>query len=303
RGNILRWFNDIFDGLARVTADSVKTVKDGADYLDRLIKDIVAEQAATCIDWFESEGSSEDLAAKHVGDADDIGVQATLNAADEDANDDTPDTALVMAAADMAQGPRLAFSLDKFVPLLSERMHTYKPSTRLYLIEWIRVLDSVPGLDLITYLPEFLDGLLRFLSDPSDDVRNKTQSLLGELLNEIRECVELQSMHADIRNNGNTGLSSGSYQPPQFMLSPDQADTSHEVDDLAWGESVSGSPSARNTVSRARMRSSTLQSDVHVEGRFSAESQRLPTYHFGESAPSRSSSAFGHRHLAGTPTA
>ncbi|KAJ1758232.1 hypothetical protein LPJ58_002898 [Coemansia sp. RSA 1591] len=303
RGNILRWFNDIFDGLARVTADSVKTVKDGADYLDRLIKDIVAEQAATCIDWFESEGSSEDLAAEHVGDAEDIGVQATLNAADEDANDDTPDTALVMAAADMTQGPRLAFSLDKFVPLLSERMHTYKPSTRLYLIEWIRVLDSVPGLDLITYLPEFLDGLLRFLSDPSDDVRNKTQSLLGELLNEIRECVELQSMHADIRNNGNTGLSSGSYQPPQFMLSPDQADTSHEVDDLAWGESVSGSPSARNTVSRARMRSSTLQSDVHVEGRFSAESQRLPTYHFGESAPSRSSSAFGHRHLAGTPTA
>ncbi|KAJ2438283.1 hypothetical protein IWW46_004958, partial [Coemansia sp. RSA 2440] len=240
RGNILRWFNDIFDGLARVTADSVKTVKDGADYLDRLIKDIVAEQAATCIDWFESEGSSEDLAAEHVGDAEDIGVQATLNAADEDANDDTPDTALVMAAADMTQGPRLAFSLDKFVPLLSERMHTYKPSTRLYLIEWIRVLDSVPGLDLITYLPEFLDGLLRFLSDPSDDVRNKTQSLLGELLNEIRECVELQSMHADIRNNGNTGLSSGSYQPPQFMLSPDQADTSHEVDDLAWGESVSG---------------------------------------------------------------
>ncbi|KAJ2121407.1 hypothetical protein IW147_004294 [Coemansia sp. RSA 720] len=307
RGNILRWFNDIFDGLARVTADSVKTVKDGADYLDRLIKDIVAEQAATCIDWFESEGSSEDLAAEHAGDADDIGVQATLNAADEEGNDGKPDIALGMGAAptDLPQGPRLAFSLEKFVPLLSERMHTYKPSTRLYLIEWIRVLDSVPGLDLITYLPEFLDGLLRFLSDPSDDVRNKTQSLLGELLNEIRECVELQVMHTDIRNNGNTGLSSGSYQPPQFMLSPDQTDTGHEMDDLAWGESVSvsGSPSARGTVSRARMRSSTLQSDVHVEGRFSAESQRLPAYHFGEPAPSRSSSAFGHRHLAGTPTA
>ncbi|KAJ2329679.1 hypothetical protein GGH92_009666, partial [Coemansia sp. RSA 2673] len=92
-------------------------------------------------------------------------------------------------------------------------MHTYKPSTRLYLIEWIRVLDSVPGLDLIAYLPEFLDGLIRFLSDPSDDVRNKTQSLLGELLSEIRD--------------------------------------------------------------RARVRSSTLQSDVHAEGRFAASSESL----------------------------
>ncbi|KAJ2424022.1 hypothetical protein GGF41_002920, partial [Coemansia sp. RSA 2531] len=159
RGHILRWFNDIFDGLARVTADSVKTVKDGADYLDRLVKDIVAEQAATCLDWYENiaEGDMDVVPRPH-------------------------------------HGPRLAFSLDRFVPLLSERMHTYKPSTRLYLIEWVRVLDSVPGLDLITYLPEFLDGLIRFLSDPSDDVRNKTQSLLGELLSEIRECVEMQGL-------------------------------------------------------------------------------------------------------------
>ncbi|KAJ2075101.1 hypothetical protein GGH13_000853 [Coemansia sp. S155-1] len=159
RGHILRWFNDIFDGLARVTADSVKTVKDGADYLDRLVKDIVAEQAATCLDWYESvaEGDMDVVPRPH-------------------------------------HGPRLAFSLDRLVPLLSERMHTYKPSTRLYLIEWVRVLDSVPGLDLITYLPEFLDGLIRFLSDPSDDVRNKTQSLLGELLSEIRECVEMQGL-------------------------------------------------------------------------------------------------------------
>ncbi|KAJ2878477.1 hypothetical protein H4R27_005795, partial [Coemansia aciculifera] len=166
RGHILRWFNDIFDGLARVTADSVKTVKDGADYLDRLVKDIVAEQAATCLDWYEGDVPAPD----------------------------SDDVELEDAAAQRPHGPRLAFSLDRFVPLLSERMHTYKPSTRLYLIEWVRVLDSVPGLDLITYLPEFLDGLIRFLSDPSDDVRNKTQSLLGELLSEIRECVEMQGL-------------------------------------------------------------------------------------------------------------
>ncbi|KAJ2850005.1 hypothetical protein IWW36_002233 [Coemansia brasiliensis] len=298
RGNILRWFNDIFDGLARVTADSVKTVKDGADYLDRLIKDIVAEQAATCLDWYESEeGSSPDDAGalgRDMGSND--SDAANVKAADES----TPEAlakqsvlessmaaaAAAAAAADNAdidavadvsrapllpRGPRLAFSLEKFVPLLSERMHTYKPSTRLYLIEWIRVLDSVPGLDLIVYLPEFLDGLLRFLSDPSDDVRNKTQSLLGELLNEIRECVELQGMQLDSRGY-------------DVDITSDRlgAESEGEIGSLSV---PGGSPNVQRhgSVSRARVRSSTLQSDVHVEGRFSAESPQPYGYTYSSS--------------------
>ncbi|KAJ2403183.1 hypothetical protein GGI23_000158 [Coemansia sp. RSA 2559] len=202
RGHILRWFNDIFDGLARVTADSVKTVKDGADYLDRLIKDIVAEQAATCLDWYEGEGA---VAREGSNDDDDD---------DEEEEEGNEASQAVLATPaeepqEPARGPRLAFSLDKFMPLLSERMHTYKPSTRLYLIEWIRVLDSVPGLDVIGYLPEFLGGLLRFLSDPNDDVRNKTQSLLGELLNEMAECVELQHMDDDGYNDDDYACEGG----------------------------------------------------------------------------------------------
>ncbi|KAJ2658108.1 hypothetical protein IWW48_004206 [Coemansia sp. RSA 1200] len=197
RGHILRWFNDIFDGLARVTADSVKTVKDGADYLDRLVKDVVAEQAATCLDWYEDEGEDE-----REREEEDEGAGQTSLAAADGSELETQENALAVVATSLqTRGPRLAFSLDKFVPLLAERMHTYKPATRLYLIEWIRVLDSVPGLDMIAYLPEFLDGLLRFLSDPNDDVRSKTQSLLGELLNEMTECVELQQLGGDAEDN------------------------------------------------------------------------------------------------------
>ncbi|KAJ2695169.1 hypothetical protein GGH99_000303 [Coemansia sp. RSA 1285] len=199
RGHILRWFNDIFDGLARVTADSVKTVKDGADYLDRLVKDVVAEQAATCLDWYEDEGEAGREREEEEG------ARQTSPAAAEAAADgselEMQEKALAAATSLQTRGPRLAFSLDKFVPLLAERMHTYKPATRLYLIEWIRVLDSVPGLDMIAYLPEFLDGLLRFLSDPNDDVRSKTQSLLGELLNEMTECVELQQLGGEAEDS------------------------------------------------------------------------------------------------------
>ncbi|KAJ2609310.1 hypothetical protein H4S08_004108, partial [Coemansia sp. RSA 1365] len=276
RGHILRWFNDIFDGLARVTADSVKTVKDGADYLDRLIKDIVAEQAATCVDWYESD---EPDALPHSDVVDNTGIENTendtagivvdSNVVDEQGASGNETAERFGKGQDeigTRRGPRLAFSLEKFVPLLSERMHTYKPSTRLYLIEWVRVLDSVPGVDLIIYLPEFLDGLVRFLSDPNEDVRNKTQSLLGELLNEIRECVELQN------------LSSEDHMVERGVLSPhSQIDTA----DDSYGD-VGGS------LSRARVRSSTIQSDIHVEGRFSSDTPRVQTY--GLSADTREDS-------------
>lgn len=53
-----------------------------------------------------------------------------------------------------------AFSLPHFIPLLRERIYVVSPFTRSYLVSWMNVLDSVPELELITYLPEFLDGLL-----------------------------------------------------------------------------------------------------------------------------------------------
>ncbi|KAJ2854210.1 hypothetical protein J3B02_002786, partial [Coemansia erecta] len=277
RGFILRWFNDIFDGLARVTADSVKTVKDGADYLDRLFKDIVAEQAATCLDWYDNgqsdtEAANNDNLDSAGGAADQHGLELSLPSAPRRSSTDShnmysdqavyagmahkgsSNTQLLQEQEETSQqhtGPRLAFSLEKFVPLLAERMHTYKPSTRLYLIEWIRVLDSVPGLDLIVYLPEFFDGLLRFLSDPNDDVRNRTQSLLGELLSEIRECVEMQSLEPD--ENGDLSL----------MLHMDDELGNDDDNSMGWAEGT-GYP----RVSKARVRSSTLQSAVHAEGRF-----------------------------------
>jgi vacuole morphology and inheritance protein 14 len=57
-------------------------------------------------------------------------------------------------------GGKKAFSLAHFIPLLRERIYVISPFTRSYLVSWIIVLDSVPELELITYLPEFLDGLL-----------------------------------------------------------------------------------------------------------------------------------------------
>lgn len=34
------------------------------------------------------------------------------------------------------------------------------PYARMHLISWLMVLDSVPDLELVAWLPEFLDGIL-----------------------------------------------------------------------------------------------------------------------------------------------
>ena len=56
--------------------------------------------------------------------------------------------------------PQRAFSLPRFIPLLSDRIYVVSPFTRSFLVSWITVLDSVPELELITHLPHLLDGLL-----------------------------------------------------------------------------------------------------------------------------------------------
>ena len=100
--------------------------------------------------------------------------------------------------------PRRAFSLSRFIPLLSDRIYVVSPFTRSFLVSWISVLDSVPELELITYLPHLLDGLLyelifiltpfssyllprKYLSDPTEDVRIAAENQLAEFLREIRE--------------------------------------------------------------------------------------------------------------------
>lgn len=90
-----------------------------------------------------------------------------------------------------------AFSLARFVPLLSERIYVLSPFTRNYLVSWITVLDSVPDLELVSYLPQFLDGLLKYLSDPNTDVRVATAKVLADFLREIQEAAETARMRRE----------------------------------------------------------------------------------------------------------
>ncbi|KZT24580.1 ARM repeat-containing protein [Neolentinus lepideus HHB14362 ss-1] len=163
KGEILVYFNPIFDALSKLAADSELSVKNGAELLDRLLKDIVAESASVYVPQYaEPERISKEA---------DDGV-LVLHPVD---------------GPDNYPGARRAFSLARFIPLLKERIYVISPFTRSFLVSWITVLDSVPELELVTYLPEFLDGLLKYLSDPTEDVKNQTENVLADFLREIRD--------------------------------------------------------------------------------------------------------------------
>ncbi|KAG0226910.1 hypothetical protein BGW41_004018 [Actinomortierella wolfii] len=163
RGSILRYFNELFDSLSKLYADTETSVRNGAELLDRLIKDIVHEQSI-----------AYSGPITHIGDK------------------DPQQLALQM--------PRESqFSLPRFIPLLRERVYAQNPWTRNYLVTWIAVLDSIPDLELVSFLPDFLDGLLYFLSDSNPDVRTLTQTLLNNFLSEIREIAELQQHQQELQ--------------------------------------------------------------------------------------------------------
>ncbi|KAJ6090258.1 Protein VAC14 [Penicillium sp. IBT 16267x] len=157
KGEILLFFNDIFDALAKLASDIELSVKNGAELLDRLVKDIVAESAASYVSVLQ-------LAEKKSADVDPF---------------------------EEVELPT-AFSLERFLPLLKERIHVIVPFTRNFLVSWLTLLDTIPDLELISYLPEFLEGLIKFLGGPDQDVNVATQGLLERFLQEIKRITRLK---------------------------------------------------------------------------------------------------------------
>ncbi|KAK9451657.1 vacuolar protein 14 C-terminal Fig4p binding-domain-containing protein [Limtongia smithiae] len=179
KGEILLYFNEIFDALCRLAADSELTVKNGADLLDRLIKDIVAEKAATYVSVIHTtpEPIPPDPAASET------------------------DPSKPVLAHEPVQDPSndQAFSLARFIPLLTDRIYVINPFTRMFLVSWITLLDSIPDLELVSYLPEIIGGLLNFLSDTNEDVRIATEGALDGFLAEITRISELKRSVNEIR--------------------------------------------------------------------------------------------------------
>ncbi|KAF2664638.1 vacuole morphology and inheritance protein [Microthyrium microscopicum] len=185
KGEILVYFNQVFDALCKLAADPELSVKNGAELLDRLIKDIVSESASSYVSILH-----------HPND--------TNSKEEETAPDESP----------------IAFSLAKFVPLLQDRITVLNPYTRMFLVSWITLLDSIPDLELVSYLPSFLGGLFKFLSDSNQDVHTATQVALERFLAEIRKIARLKRGLAESKRS-QTGFGTKQVDSDSDEASPD----------------------------------------------------------------------------------
>ncbi|NP_001075913.1 protein VAC14 homolog [Bos taurus] len=79
------------------------------------------------------------------------------------------------------------FDLVGFIPLLRERIYSNNQYARQFIISWILVLESVPDINLLDYLPEILDGLFQILGDNGKEIRKMCEVVLGEFLKETKK--------------------------------------------------------------------------------------------------------------------
>jgi len=78
------------------------------------------------------------------------------------------------------------FDIENFIPLLQKHITRTKPYIRQLLVSWLTVLDAVPDINLLDYLPEFLEGLLNMLSDSNKEITQAAGNVLNEFLSEIK---------------------------------------------------------------------------------------------------------------------
>lgn len=169
RGEILLYFNEVFDILCILVTDTESSVKNAADILDRLVKDIVSAKLTTYVSILHQQNEEADIQSNIV----------------------LPDGVAVQV--NEIQDPLKAFLLPKFIPTLLERMYTIEPFAKKFLLSWLELFDDIPSSELITFLPNFLEPLIRFLMNncPSD-VRIETQNLLNIFLKEIRAIYKVR---------------------------------------------------------------------------------------------------------------
>ena len=123
-----------------------------------------------------------------------------------------------------------AFSLARFIPLLKERIHVINPFTRSFLVSWLTLLDTIPDLELVFYLPAFLDGLFKFLSDPNKDVHTATQGVLERFLGEIRKIARIKKGIEDSKRDHGSGIAKQSATNDSMSVDSDLSGANGQSD-------------------------------------------------------------------------
>lgn len=207
KGEILKYFNEVFDILCLVTVDPINNVRGAASILDRLMKDIVIEfgsdySTLITLDDNISMSTVVQLKKTNIGFTQipdnikykDISEQHQIKHEDEHPHILGFDF-YQPSNQKLKQPANSTIRMDKFVPLLLERIYSNNNNTKVFLMTWIGVLNKCPNLTLVTYLPWLINAILLYLDDigESKEVTEIATTLLDGMLKEVCELGTVRS--------------------------------------------------------------------------------------------------------------
>ncbi|XP_046911255.1 protein VAC14 homolog [Dermatophagoides farinae] len=80
-----------------------------------------------------------------------------------------------------------SFNIRSFVDIIRERIYAIASNTRKLILSWISFLDSLPYIDLLVFIEDILDGLLKIACDPNVDIRRTSENILEEFFVKIQK--------------------------------------------------------------------------------------------------------------------
>lgn len=78
--------------------------------------------------------------------------------------------------------------------MLRERIYANDSFSRQFIISWLSVLNAVPEINMIVYLPEILDGLFQMLQDHMVEIHRMCETLLSQFLKSIQNDPSVADM-------------------------------------------------------------------------------------------------------------
>lgn len=135
RSAILPHFGSVFQALSKLAADPDQNVKNASELLDRLLK---------------------------------VSIKADLNFY---VWSSFKLSIIVLYLFKDIVTENSSFDLIAFMPLLRERIYTNNQFACQFIISWVATLVDVPHIDMISFLPEILDGLFHILAVPTIEIK------------------------------------------------------------------------------------------------------------------------------------
>ncbi|EWS71066.1 MHCK/EF2 kinase domain protein (macronuclear) [Tetrahymena thermophila SB210] len=100
----------------------------------------------------------------------------------------------IVQAADFQKGD---LKIEELMELINKKIVAQNPTIKSMLLSWIKTLDSIPGVNMLRYLPKFLEQLFLNMSDSNREIRQSAELCLRGFLEEIMQ----RSNTMDSQNN------------------------------------------------------------------------------------------------------